>query len=79
MPIYHLHVHGDLIAPDDEGVEFADLDAAKASAVIGARQLMSDEIKIKGRLSLSHSIRITDSRGVVAQVVRFGDCVTIRP
>ena len=78
MPHYHFHVHNDLIAPDEEGVEFPDLDAAKASAIVGARHLMSDEIKLKGRLSLSHSIEIADSQGMLLDVTRFGDCVTIR-
>jgi hypothetical protein len=79
MPLYHFNVHNDGIAQDQEGVDFPNLEAAKASAIVGARHLMSDDIKRKGRLSLSHSIQIADSHGVLLHVTRFGDCVTIRP
>jgi hypothetical protein len=79
MPLYHFHVHNDVVATDDEGVEYADLEAAKAAAVENARHLMSDEVRYKGRLSLGHSIEIADPLGASLHVTRYGDCVTIRP
>ena len=79
MPRYHFHVHNDVDAADEEGEEFSNLEAAKVSAITNARELMSNEVKYMGRLTLSHSIEITDELGVRLHVTRYGDCVVVRP
>lgn len=77
MPRFHFHVHNSVEAPDLEGIELPDLQTAIASAVVGVRALMSDEIRIKGAICLSHSIEITDANGLQLHVTRYGDGVKI--
>ena len=43
----------------------------------GVRQLMSDEIRLKGRSSPTHSIEITNPNGLRLHVNRYGDAVEI--
>ena len=79
MPRYHFHLHKRIEAHDEEGMEFPDLAAAKASAIMNARHLMAAEIKDDGRIRLSDSIEICDPDGVRLHVTRYGDCVDIQP
>ena len=77
MPRYHFHVHNSVEAPDLEGVELPDLEAAIASAIADVRALISDEIRTMGRFSLSDSIEIADSNGLRLHVTRYGDAVEV--
>lgn len=66
-------------APDDEGVELPDLDAAREYAIAGARSMMSDSVR-RGILNLTASIDILDGDGdgeVKLQLV-FKDAIEIR-
>jgi hypothetical protein len=78
MPRYYFHVFNDETSLDEEGQELADLEAARAFAVAGARSLMSDTLK-EGRLDLSHHIAIEDERGELLLNVTFGEAVEVRP
>lgn len=79
MSRFHFHVHNVVHAPDEEGREMDDLAAARAAAMMSVRHLMSDEIRLTGRTSLSHSIRIASPEGVQLHIVRYGDGVDIQP
>lgn len=78
MPLYHFDVHTSIIARDEEGSEFADLCAAKASAVAGARFLVIEEIRRDNRFSPNHSITISNTAGVLLHTTRYGDCADVR-
>ena len=78
MPRFHLHVYNGSEALDEKGVEFADLDAAKLSAVLGAREMMSDDLRAHGYIDLSYSIKIADAEGLLLHVTRFAECIDIR-
>lgn len=77
MPRYHFHVHDDVDAPDEEGIELADLDAARSAAVAGAIELMCALLRSEGRIALHHRIDIENDTGAVLATVQFRDVVTI--
>lgn len=56
MPLFYFHVYdGMLVAPGDEGLKLANIEAARDEAVRGARSLLSDEI-LKGLQGWSRTI-----------------------
>ena len=77
MPRFYFHLHNDIDVRDDEGVELADVLAARAYAKTNARQLMGEMLKEEGRISLHHRIDIEDATGLVLDTVFFGHAVEI--
>ncbi|WP_299645663.1 hypothetical protein [Sphingomonas bacterium] len=71
-------MHTTVEARDEEGLEFGDLAAAKISAAAGAPFLVGEEMKQEHRFSPSHSIRITDTAGLLLHTTRYGDRVDVR-
>lgn len=69
-----LHECGETIL-DQDGVEAADLSAARTLAVTAARDIMCGEIS-RGELCLACFIEIRDAREVLARVL-FKDAVAI--
>lgn len=76
MPRYRFDVFNDDHTVDEIGKELPDLGAARAHAIEAARDIMSDELKTRGQINLSHWIEIEDERGDM-HVVQFRDAVTI--
>ena len=62
---------------DVEGVDFSDLGSARAFAIKSAREIMTDELKEKGRINLSHWIEIEDEEREMHPVI-FADALKIR-
>ena len=79
MPRFYLTVCNDVRAPDDEGEEQPDLEAAKESAVQGARELIAAEILAGRPFSRRHCIEITDGDGTLLHTVQFADALQLRP
>ena len=77
MARYFFHVVDDVVAADDEGMEFADAASARLHAVKCARELMCDQLR-QGRLHLGHRIEIEDSVGAPVMRVHFAEVVAIR-
>jgi len=71
MPRYYFHIEddGDTIV-DREGIELADLDAAREEAVAGAREIMSEDV-LRGRTADGRRFVITDDWGMVLAEVPF--------
>ena len=78
MPRFRFHVFNDDHTVDLEGKELPDLAAARTCAVEGARGIMADEMKSKGKINLNHWIEIEDDQGNLT-VVPFDDAVNIIP
>ena len=76
MPRYFFHVYDDVVLRDDEGIELADSEAARAEALAGARALICDQVR-KGRLSLHHRIEVEDDRGRAVLTLPFDEAVRI--
>jgi hypothetical protein len=77
MPRFFFHLHDDIDLPDEEGIEVADLSAARKHATLTALDLMCGVMKAEGRIALSHYIDIEDEGGRVLDTVRFADVVTV--
>lgn len=77
MPRYFLHVHyGTIIAEDDEGLNVASLENARAEAIRGIRSILSDELS-SGHLSLAGRIVIMDETNRIVLTVPFREAVEI--
>lgn len=77
VPRYFFHIHDDIISTDPEGIELADLEAARACAVEGARSLMMAQVQA-GKLDLDHWIEVADEQGREVFRLRFAEALTVR-
>jgi hypothetical protein len=77
MAGYYFHLRNDLDVPDDEGKELANLQAARAHAVVMARFEVAEAAKLDGRILLSHRIDIEDEQGNVLSSVSFDEAVSV--
>ena len=77
MPRYFFHVYDDVIAQDEEGVELPSIEAARLNALIGARDLIAEQVR-RGYFVLSHWIDVVDEQGAPVLTVAFRDAVDIR-
>jgi hypothetical protein len=78
MPRYFFHIHDELVALDDEGMELADMSAVRRQAVAGIHAMMCDQLA-HGRLVLHHHLVVEDEQGVEVLSLAFGDTVAIEP
>ena len=77
MPRYHFRVHDEWgEAPDDQGTDLPDLDAARLHAIAGARSLMSHSV-LAGILDFGARIDIEDGDGNVLTSICYRDAVTL--
>lgn len=74
---YYFHLINDVDAPDEEGIELPDLNAALEYAARNARFTAAESLKDYGRIVLSHRIDIEDERGHVLETVHFADVVKL--
>jgi hypothetical protein len=73
MPRYFFKFTGDL-ARDDLGIEMPDIETAFIEAVRGARSCIADRA-LRGVLSLSDEVEVSDDDGHVLFVVPFAEAV----
>jgi hypothetical protein len=66
-----------VIASDEEGMELPNEHAARLHALIGARDIMVEQVR-RGYLVRSHWIDVLDHKGEVLLTVTFGDAVDIK-
>ncbi len=77
MPRYFFHVYDDIIAHDEEGAELPNVAAARLNALVGARELIAEQVK-RGYFVLSHWIDVVDEEGITVLTVTFRDAVLIK-
>jgi hypothetical protein len=70
---FHLHEDGD-VTRDEEGREYASIDAARSAAMRDARSIIAADVE-RGRLDLSGRIEVHDSQGQVVLIVTFEEAV----
>ena len=77
MPRYFLNLNesGERLE-DKDGVERANVDEVRATALAAAREIMCEEVCV-GRLCLSGHIDVTDQAGVTVLTLPFRDAVAI--
>lgn len=78
VPRYFFDLHNDFDAIDPEGKEIADLAAAKAAALVEAREMIQASISENGKVNLRHHIDVRDESGAILFVMHFEDAVTIK-
>lgn len=78
MPLYFFNLFNDDITMDDEGVQLADVEAARAHAVKEARVMAADSV-IHGHFTRSHRIEVVDEGQNLVGIVRFDEAVVVRP
>ena len=76
MPLYYFHIYNTDITIDEEGQELPDLDAARATAVSGARDLICQDVR-NGEVTLSHRIEVADADNNSLFTVTYGEAVRI--
>jgi hypothetical protein len=67
---FNMRIDGVLVL-DDDGTEFADLDAAVAEARAAALDLIAARIRDNDPSVLENAFEITDEQGVVLRTVKF--------
>ena len=77
MSRYFFHVHDDVEASDQEGLELPSAEAAKWEALRGARDIASAQV-LEGRLNLSHRVDVIDEGGTVVATVTFRDAIAVK-
>jgi hypothetical protein len=77
VPRYFFHVYDDIIAHDEEGAELPNVAAARLNALVGARELIAEQVK-RGYFVLSHWIDVVDEEGITVLTVTFRDAVLIK-
>ena len=77
VPRFFFHLYDDGEAPDLEGCDLPDLDAAIEDAFREARHLAGHLLISDGTLYLSHRIEISDETGAVLATIRFRDIVRV--
>ena len=76
MPRFYLHIcDASSSTEDDEGYEFADVDAARVEAVWAARELMAADLRNGDPLGLNRFFRVTNENGETLFTVQFRDAV----
>lgn len=76
MPRYYLHVRDgvdEMLDPD--GCELPNMDAARKSALVGAREMLSADMKT-GVLNLRYRIDIENEMGEIIDTVTFAEAFT---
>jgi hypothetical protein len=77
VPRFYFHLHNNIDAPDHEGVDQPDLEAARKHALHQARVTFGETAKDEGRVVLHHRIDIEDEQGAVLRSVTFGEAVKV--
>ncbi|HEY7810102.1 MAG TPA: hypothetical protein VIA98_06960 [Allosphingosinicella sp.] len=77
MPRYFFHVYDDVIAQDQEGIELPNVAAARLMALVGARDLIAEQVR-RGYFVLSHWIDVVGDQGDPVLTLTFRDAVELR-
>jgi hypothetical protein len=77
VPRYFFHVYDDVVAHDEEGIELPNIAAARLNALVGARSLISEQVK-HGYFEQSHWVDVVDEQGEAVLTVTFREAVDIR-
>ena len=78
MPRFYFHLLNDVDAPDEEGKELRDLEAAREHARRLAVFTAAESVKEQRHLVRSHRIQVEDGDGNVLDTVQFGDVIAVK-
>jgi hypothetical protein len=76
MPLFFFHVkEGDGLLSDPEGSHLPDIEAARAEAIEGARQLISAAVLTGEPMGLGRQMQVDDANGQTLLSIQFRDVV----
>ena len=79
MPRYYRHIRqGDQLIHDTDGIELADLDAARADALEGIRDILAEAIRRGNDVPLDDAIIITSKAGREFMTIPFVEALPPR-
>ena len=79
MPRYYRHLQqGDQLIHDADGIELADIDAARADALEGIRDILAEAIKRGNDVPLDDALIITDEAGQEVMTLPFVEALPPR-
>jgi hypothetical protein len=73
---FFFHIYDEAVIRDEDGIELADCEAARAAALAGARSMMCDQLS-RGWLSLHHRIEVEEEGGRIVLILPFADAIVI--
>ncbi|HYI64629.1 MAG TPA: hypothetical protein VEW71_07065 [Allosphingosinicella sp.] len=77
MPRYHFNIHNGIgFVADEEGRDLADLGAARAEGIKGARGMIADDV-LSGVVDLNGRLDVTDADGKLLLTIPFAEAVEI--
>ncbi|GAA3903634.1 hypothetical protein GCM10022276_22870 [Sphingomonas limnosediminicola] len=77
MPLYFFHLRdGEDTLIDGEGLELDDIEAAKATALLQARGIVSHDA-LEGFINLAQRVDVLDETGATVCSVAFEDAVRV--
>lgn len=78
MPRYFLHIVNSVgRVRDEDGSEHPDARSAREEAILSIRAILSEEVRMEGKLDLGGHIEITDEHGTVLEIVTFSSAVLV--
>lgn len=77
VPRFYFHLLNDIDAPDGEGIELPDLDAARQCAERSLRFTAAETLRETSKVVLSHRILIENADGTVLHTVLLRDVVKV--
>ncbi|GAA3908554.1 hypothetical protein GCM10022276_28600 [Sphingomonas limnosediminicola] len=78
MPLYFFHLRdGEDTLIDGEGLELGGIEAAKATALLQAREIISHDA-LEGAINLAQRIDVLDEAGAIICSMGFEDAVHVR-
>lgn len=75
MPRFFFHIEDGDRFPDDEGAVLPDAMAARRVALVGAREIIAEDLKQGKGLSLDDRIEVQDESGRIVVIVTFREAV----
>jgi hypothetical protein len=75
---YFFDLYNDIVVQDGEGVELADLEAAKHRALKEARQMSAASVTEQAKIDLRHYIKVRDEHGDEVHCIDFEEAVSVQ-
>ncbi|UZK66432.1 DUF6894 family protein [Sphingomonas sp. M1-B02] len=66
------------LARDEEGCDFATIEAAREQALLGVRSILSEELRRTGIIDLGGRVEIVDGQGSLLLTIAFCEAIEVK-